>query len=324
MNDELWTALEVASTTYNCAWTDDRVVKHIKQRFHVRLSAMWPSEHRRLTVLKELAAEYGAIPQFDQWTAIWQRFIYEVAEAKMDLERHPQSELNKMYWSLLETTEDDGEYDPDEFLNEETPHNSSIEPLELQTWLLEKEVWYPREAACLLLGLNPASKGNRESAQIEDAISRAQAAGSLPAILKPFEFLNWASKKWPLPTALEAHWRGLPQSAIDRPNYAELELRAKTLAERILELEEPRIDKVQPDDRLIRSLHKMILAMAMQKYKFPLENKNSSAAANIENAMSLVGLSLSQNKIREHLVSARESLKSELEAHAQGNAKESN
>ena len=188
--------------------------------------------------------------------------------------------------------------------------------------------WWVEEAVALSFGKDPRivnwgnverlvkiSKFAEKFAEKREIAVRAQTFGYLSKKNTPLDFINWAEKsQFEMPADLVSKVR----SIFNQPDWKlravtlELELseekerHATELAKLTNEVEKRYTDEPSPRER--KSLHKMIIGMAIQKYGYdPLVNK-TAATQRIVDDLTREGISIDVGTVLTHLRAAKSAL----------------
>ena len=321
-SERLDSALDDAARRYNADWTDNRVIDRVRRDFHLRLSNIWPDAEERDTIVAELAAKFQNATPADRSREIWRRFVSEIEAEKFRLIAMSESELEKLFWSSDTTDRETGHYDAqsgdfdegDE--DEHVPHVANLEP-----WFT-KDMWYPTEAAFLVNGLEPVLTPNTKShvklpasvRDAEDRINRAIEKGKLTLPLSPEDVIRWANERLNLPEPVLAYAALGPAFANTRETTADLEKVVQLLtAENELLKRNADDEEVKP--RSLKIFQRLLLTMAVEKYRFRPRVTHTRTIASIEEATKRLGLKVSNNKIREYIEDASEAFDDELTAY---------
>lgn len=161
---------------------------------------------------------------------------------------------------------------------------------DLSYWL-DLEVWTAEQAAALSMGKEPSvvneqsMTGPLRSSKVRfayrnrsDAILSALQAGKLQTPIEPRAFISWAlQKRWTIPIELQEWVNQATYEELSRKVYL-LEAEVKRLSDMQKAAMAQSIDELDP--RLQRTLHKMILGMAIARYSHRI-GMNSQGPAHI-------------------------------------------
>lgn len=183
--------------------------------------------------------------------------------------------------------------------------------------------WTEKEVVALMLGRDPNTESavsplvteSGEHADLKQLLERAFMAGAFPnrELLAPDQVLSWAkSNRIGAPPELfdAAKKQRLPIKDWRREcqlRDAKLEQVTRQLSEiENAQMRSPDRETVTGLKKAIASLQKLLLALAIDKFKLKRAIKNKSVVSNIKGAVDRAGLSISNDTVRDHLSAAVE------------------
>jgi len=185
------------------------------------------------------------------------------------------------------------------------------------------------EAIALLLGMEsssvdlkePLSLKNDEAKKLQKLLLRAFESGAFPnpARISPEELVSWAtSNQLLVPKAfIDAvkkqgrpftNWR-LAYESVKAENVSLRKEAADTNAEKKILV---RKDSVSGLKKEIKTLQKILLGVAVDKFHFDPHSNKTSVPTNIASAVFRVGLKITADTVRRHLTNAAEESSDEI------------
>ena len=131
--------------------------------------------------------------------------------------------------------------------------------------------------------------------------------GQVEQLREEIDALHQENRKWAVSyESLQTASGGLIAELQDQLRQAELALRVSSLDESTSE------ESDSPDPRVLKSLHKIVYAIALKKYHLDVTQEEWPAVTKILNDLELAGLQMSRKTVRGHLINSVETAEKEL------------
>lgn len=131
--------------------------------------------------------------------------------------------------------------------------------------------------------------------------------GQVEQLREEIDALHKENRKWAVSyESLQTASGGLIAELQDQLRQAELALRVSSLDETSSE------ESDSPDPRVLKSLHKIVYAIALKKYHLDVTQEEWPAVTKILNDLELAGLQMSRKTVRGHLINSVETAEKEL------------
>jgi hypothetical protein len=140
-----------------------------------------------------------------------------------------------------------------------------------------------------------------------ELVQREQLAGALPELIAPVDFVEWARGRMSLPPELE-----------EAVKAASLPMRSLVARIETLEAEKAKLQREREKERglhpiMRNSYFKILLGMAVANYGHRTDALRTSTAGRIMKDLEKVGISISEDTLRNHLVQAAEEVELKIE-----------